>query len=319
MAIYSLRLSPIGKTTQKRPYTAAAHIRYITRKTALSHAMAERMPEGSAAAIRWLRKEEDADRKNARVADKLVIALPRELNAEQRLHLVWRFSEQLTQGRASWFAAIHARGKDKDNPHCHLLVRDRDIETSQRVVMFSAGAKEIKERKKKGLPPVTSLPMIRQLWAELANGALEEAGRCERIDHRSLKEQGIDRPPSIHEGPNSRAMHARGFKPQSKDRIIRSRAYRRRGTPATRLLRYGEIDQGLTRVEYNEALKYLIATSDRPQDGLTFGARLAATTAWQPHDAGGQSCDPSWAEALSEELGVSLAEPQSQDDGGRER
>lgn len=315
MAIYSLRLSPIGKTTQKRPYTAAAHIRYISRKTALSHAMAERMPEGSAAAIRWLRQEEDADRKNARVADKLVIALPRELNAEQRSQLVWRFSERLTQGKASWYAAIHAKGKDKDNPHCHLLVRDRDIETGQRVVMFSAGAKEINDRKKKGLSPVTTLKMIRELWAELANEALRDAGHQQRIDHRSLKDQGIDRPPSIHEGPNSRAMHARGFKPESKDRIVRARAHRKRGTPATRVLRYGEIDQGLSRVEYNEALKYLAATSERPHEGLTFGARLAATTAWQPPDLR----DTRWGDALAEQLEASRAETNAQDDGGRER
>ena len=127
MAIYSLRLAPIGKTTQKRPFTAAAHIRYITRKGAVSHVMSERMPEGRVAAMRWLRSQEKADRVNARVADKLVIALPRELTAQQRVELLWGFAEDLSQGRASWFAAIHAKGKDRDNPHAHLLVRDRDV------------------------------------------------------------------------------------------------------------------------------------------------------------------------------------------------
>jgi len=141
MAIYSFRLTPIGKTTQKREFTAAAHIRYITRPGAASHVMAERMPEGRAGAMRWLRAEEKADRKNARVADKMVIALPRELSLEQQVELVWSFAEGLTKGAASWFAAIHAQGKDKKNPHCHLLVRDRDVLTGERVVMFSAGEK----------------------------------------------------------------------------------------------------------------------------------------------------------------------------------
>ena len=76
MAIYSLRLTPIGKTTQRQPFTAAAHLGYIVRKEAASHTMAERMPEGKVGAMRWLRAEERADRVNARVADKLVIALP---------------------------------------------------------------------------------------------------------------------------------------------------------------------------------------------------------------------------------------------------
>ena len=193
MAIYSLRLMPVGKTTQKLPFTAAAHIRYITRKAALSHHMAERMPEGPVSAARWLRTQERADRKNARVADKLVIALPRELSREQQIALMWGFAEELTQGRASWFAAIHAKGKDRDNPHCHLLVRDRDVVTGRRVVMFSAGAKELQARTAKGQAPPTTLRMIRALWERHANAALEHAGRPERIDGRRLVEQGIYR------------------------------------------------------------------------------------------------------------------------------
>ena len=54
MAIYSLRLTPIGKTTQRQPFTAAAHLGYIVRKEAASHTMAERMPE-ERGRMRWLR------------------------------------------------------------------------------------------------------------------------------------------------------------------------------------------------------------------------------------------------------------------------
>lgn len=255
MAIYSLRLMPVGKTTQKRPFTAAAHIRYITRKEALSHHMAERMPEGRVTAARWLRAQEKSDRKNARVADKLVLALPRELPLEKQVQLVWGFAEALTKGRASWFAAIHARGKDRNNPHCHLLVRDRDVVSSKRVVMFSAGAKEAQTCAAKGQSPPTTLRMIRELWEVHANQALEAAGRPERIDRRRLVDQGIYRLAQIHEGPNIRAMHARGAKPVSKERVKSRRALRKTGTPATRTVRYQEIDRGRTRVEYNAALK----------------------------------------------------------------
>lgn len=255
VAIYSLRLIPIGKTTQKLPFTAAAHIRYITRKEALSHHMAERMPEGRVTAARWLRAQEKSDRKNARVADKLVLALPKELSLERQVQLVWSFAEALTKGRASWFAAIHAKGKDRNNPHCHLLVRDRDVVSGQRVVMFSAGAKEIQKRTAKGQSPPTTLRMIRELWEVHANRALEAAGRPERIDRRRLVDQGIYRLAQIHEGPNIRAMHARGAKPVSKERVRGSRVYRKKGTPAKRTVRYQEIDGGRTRVEYNAALK----------------------------------------------------------------
>lgn len=255
MAIYSLRLTPIGKTTQKRPYTAAAHIRYITRPGAATHVMAERMPDNKGRAQRWLRAAEKADRTNARVADKLVIALPRELTLDQNIALVRAFADRLTKGRASWFAALHTRGKDRQNPHVHLLVRDRDIETGQRVVMFSAGLKEVNQRAAKGQSAPTTLHQIRELWEHDANAALDAAGSRERVDRRRLAAQGLGRSPQVHEGPNIRAMHSRGYRPRSVDRVVRNRPGRRRGAPVQRTVRYATIDRGLTRVEYNEVLR----------------------------------------------------------------
>jgi hypothetical protein len=38
---------------------------------------------------------------------------------------------------------------------------------------------------------------IRAEWAELTNAALERAGLAQRIDHRSLKAQGVDRDPTV--------------------------------------------------------------------------------------------------------------------------
>lgn len=263
MAIYSLRLTPIGKTTQKRPFTAAAHIRYITRKEAVTQVLAARMPETRREAVRWLRTEEVGDRANARVADKLVLALPVELSSEQHAELVRTFAEGLTRGRASWFAAIHAKGKDVRNPHCHLLIRDRDVATGRRVVMFSAGPKEVEARRAKGAPAPTTLRDIRSLWEKVANDALARSGTAARIDARSLIDQGSLRSPQIHEGPNVRAMHARGAKPTSQDRVYRNPVARKKGTPATRLVAYAKIDSGLTRVEYNLALQ------EQPEMSLT--------------------------------------------------
>lgn len=255
MAIYSLRLTPIGKTTQKRPFTAAAHVRYITRKEAMTQCLAERMPEVGSKAIRWLKAQEKVDRKNARVADKMIIALPRELTLVQQAELIHSFAEGLTEGKASWFAAIHAKGKDRENPHCHLIVRDRDIISGRRVVMFSAGQKEIKQRAAKGEKLPTTLRKIRELWEQYANAALAAAGRSERIDRRTLVEQGIGRDAQVHEGPNIRAMHRRGYRPKSAERQVRNRALRKKGTPPTRTVRYQDIDRGRTRAEYNDALK----------------------------------------------------------------
>lgn len=51
MAIYSLHHSSIGKSTQDEPYTAAAHIRYITRTRALGRIDGERMPTQAFAGV----------------------------------------------------------------------------------------------------------------------------------------------------------------------------------------------------------------------------------------------------------------------------
>jgi hypothetical protein len=45
-------------------------------------------------------------------------------------------------------------------------------------------------------------------WARYANHALTLANSPARIDHRSLKAQGIDREPTQHQGPKAFAMQA---------------------------------------------------------------------------------------------------------------
>jgi len=198
MAIYSLSHSPIGRSTHAAG-TAGAHIHYITREGAQSD-HAERLPEGiesdRASVKGWIDREEMADRANARVVDKLMVALPKELDREQRLELVREYCDKLTQERTPYYAAIHAGPKDADNPHAHIVIRDRDLETGKRVIQSS----------EKG-----STERFRAQWEEHANRALERAGREERIDRRSLREQGLDREATRHEGPNVRSMEEKGI------------------------------------------------------------------------------------------------------------
>ena len=71
MAIYSLHHQPIGKSTQARPHTSAAHVRYITRPSAASRIEAGRMPAKPSEAAAFMVDAENGDRKNARVSDKV--------------------------------------------------------------------------------------------------------------------------------------------------------------------------------------------------------------------------------------------------------
>lgn len=237
MAIYSLHHQPIGKSTQARPHTAAAHVRYITRPSAASHIEAARMPDRPGRAANFMRRGEDGDRKNARVADKVLLALPRELDAQQRADLVRAYAEDVTQGRAPWLAAFHDQGKDAHNPHAHLLIRDRDPETGKRVA---------------GLSEQGSTEKLRTLWEMHANRALERAGRPERINRRTLEVQGVERAPTVHEGPKAQQMERRGARPVS-------RKHRYRNGPGSRLphrhVDYREIDKGRSRPAYNRAVR----------------------------------------------------------------
>ncbi|NMQ21419.1 hypothetical protein E4P82_20750, partial [Candidatus Competibacter phosphatis] len=185
VAIYSLHLRSIGKTTHA-PRTAGAHLRYITRPEARATLLAGRMPIERHAARRWLDREERRDRQNARVIDKLTVALPRELDPQQRRGLVMAFAERVTQGRAAWFAAIHQSGRDAHNPHAHIVIRDRDPETGKRVALLS----------EKG-----ACRNIRLLWELAVNAVLEAQGTPQRVTRLSHAARGIETPPQRHRGP----------------------------------------------------------------------------------------------------------------------
>lgn len=227
MAIYSLHHSSVGRTTHKAG-TAAAHAKYILRIGADAVALGEHMPTGKHAAAAWLLSEELADRKNARVIDKVMVALPFELSTEERKELVRSFVQEIGNGQIPWIAAIHQEGEDEHNPHAHIVIRDRHIVTGKRVAKLS----------EKG-----STEFIRWLWEQKANEALANSGHEARIDRRSLKDQGIRRRPQIHVGPNAEAIAKKGIRPGS----VRLRI-------GDRVIDYPEIDQGLNRSEYNTAI-----------------------------------------------------------------
>lgn len=197
------------------------------------------MPKTARQAQQWLNKAEDTDRKNGRVCDKVMIALPKELTAKQQHEAIREFAEEVTQGRASWFAAFHTKDKDKNNPHAHVVIRDRDSKTGKRV--FETTEKGSTER-------------MRELWQNHANTALERAGHKERVDHRTLKEQGIERTPQIHEGVQARQMRKRGA--EFKSKVIQfpnAATAKSKG----REVDYTAIDNGKTRAEYNAEIVQL--------------------------------------------------------------
>lgn len=214
MAIYHLTHRTVGRSTHAAG-TAGAHLDYITRASACRAVIAQHIPavrpgsRGSKARD-WMDAAEAADRKNARVIDKLEVALPLELDEEERVTLVRRFVRELSGGAdVPFFAAFHDKAgtKDESNPHAHVVVRDRDPQTGKGRVI--------------GMSEQGSTDRARETWERVCNDALARAGSTARIDRRSLKAQGIDRAPQGHQGPLAREIDAKG-KPS--DKLARIRA-----------------------------------------------------------------------------------------------
>ena len=146
----------------------------------------------------WNSVELFETRRNSRLAREFDIALPVELSHDQKRELVRNFvKEQLVSRSLVVDLAFH--DINSHNPHVHIMLTTRRIEAE------GFGAKE------RDLDKKDFLFKLRESWSEIANRALERAGHSEKIDHRTLEEQGINRIPQIHLGADVAAMMKRGI------------------------------------------------------------------------------------------------------------
>ena len=162
---------------------------------------------------------DEHERANGSLFKEVEFALPVELDDGQQRELTSSFAADLTGGvRLPYTMAIHRGGGD--NPHVHLMISERGLDGHARNAeqWFKRANKANPE--KGGALKTRSLNKewlanTRQAWETAANGALERAGRSERIDHRSLAAQraeaiergqvdraaDLSRQPGVHLGP----------------------------------------------------------------------------------------------------------------------
>ena len=148
----------------------------------------------------WNAAEHAGLRCNSRLAREWLVLLPPELTSDQRRQLVQSFARELANRyRAAVDACVHQPrpGADPRNHHAHLLMTTREVTPD------GLGARtrlEISGRQRHimGIPGSSRDDYlgIRARWSELTNEALERAGLSQRVDHRSLKDRGIDREPT---------------------------------------------------------------------------------------------------------------------------
>jgi hypothetical protein len=155
----------------------------------------------------WNEVELVETRSNSRVAREFDIALPVELDHTQKQELVRGFvREELVN--LGLVADVAYHDIDTHNPHAHILLTTRKVDRQG----FTTKERQCDLK--------TFLLGLRESWSEHTNRALERAGTSERIDHRSLSEQNINRIPQIHLGANVAAMMDKGIATERSDRYL---------------------------------------------------------------------------------------------------
>ena len=231
MAIFHCSVKPISRSTGRSAPAAAAYragVELVNDRDGLVHDYANRRGVDHAEIVLpadrrhawasdrsrlWNAAESSETRINSRVAREIVIALPHELNAQQRLELTRDYAQSLADryGVAVDFAIHQPSAKgDERNVHAHLMMTTRQIEKK------GLGAKSQFELSDKALR-AQELPTGRQqvietrrLWEERANEHLREAGFDVCIDHRSHHERGLSIEPTQHMGHSATAMQRNG-------------------------------------------------------------------------------------------------------------
>lgn len=170
----------------------------------------------------------------AQLAREFEIALPRELNLNEQIEFCRKLVKNFTNKGmcADW--SIHDKGDG--NPHVHILLTTRAInkdgswaehkqkkeyaldEKGERIPIIDpkTGEQKVDGRNRKQWKRVTVnksewdspkfLKDVRANVAHAINAELERKGLTQRVDHRSYKEQGINKQPTKHEGVAQRNM-----------------------------------------------------------------------------------------------------------------
>lgn len=243
MAIYHINVKVISRSTGRSAVAASAYrsaerfvneydgqIHDYSKKTGVVHTeilTPTNAPEWANDRERlWNAVEKVENAVNSQLAREVSVALPKELNRDEQIRLVREYAREnfINRGMVADIA-IHDKGDG--NPHAHIMLTMRPFEQDgtlgakarKEYILDENGNKTYTEKgNAKSIKVSTTdwdkketLEQWREAWAAHANTALERAGREERIDHRSLAEQGIDRVPQVHLGPNVVSMERKGI------------------------------------------------------------------------------------------------------------
>ena len=147
-------------------------------------------------------------REKARLAREIVLALPHELNHEQRHALVREYGAALVERHGFGLDyAIHAPDPKGDNKnfHAHVMTTTRRIDETG----LHSASKKTRELDDGKTGP-KEIKAWRDMWEGHANEHLKRAGLDIQIDMSSYKSRGIDKQSEIHMGKAASEIERRG-------------------------------------------------------------------------------------------------------------
>lgn len=150
---------------------------------------------------------DEHERKNGSTYREHVIALPRELDVNERHELIkdW-IAQEIGEKHAYQYAIHNPPALDGDEqPHAHIMFSERTIDNVERdpdqyFKRYNSKNPEKGGAKKANTPKMSAerkeeLKAMRDRWEKICNVHLEQGFHSERISMKSLKEQGIQREP----------------------------------------------------------------------------------------------------------------------------
>ena len=156
--------------------------------------------------ILWNEVEAIERRRDAVLAREIEFALPRELSKAEGIALAQDFVREqfVARGMVADLNVHWTRDPDGEvKPHAHVMLSMREV-----------GGPSVEGdgfgKKQRDWNDVGLLRTWRERWAELTNERLAELGHDTRIDHRSLRDQGIELEPQHKIGPAGARREERG-------------------------------------------------------------------------------------------------------------
>lgn len=218
LARLSMKVGKVGKASPHAAYIArqGKYAARLDRGEKLEATEAGNMPAWAQSnPLAFWRAADEHERKNGTTYREQEIALPRELDAEQRAELVRGWAAQEIGDKHAYQWAIHTppAADGGAQPHVHLMYSERTRDGIERdpAQYFKRANKKHPERGgcvkantgKKPAERKAELKALRGRWEVACNAALERAGRAERIDMRSYAEQGRDEAPEPKQLPSA--------------------------------------------------------------------------------------------------------------------